>query len=259
MANATPQPIPGLSAVIITKNEVEDIEGCLRSIQGVVSEIIVFDSGSTDGTVELCRKLGAKVFVTDWPGFGPQKNRAIDAASGQWILSLDADERVSPKLSQEIFALLQDNPRHSAFRIPRKSSFCGRFMRHSGWCPDYVIRLFLKEQGRFEGMVHEKIIHAGTLGTLNHTITHLSIKDIEEALEKLNTYSSAGAQILLKKERKSSILEAFLRGFWMFFRTYFIKLGFLDGREGFVLAIINAENSFYKYAKLTLDSHRKNT
>ncbi|MGH8711465.1 MAG: glycosyltransferase family 2 protein, partial [Burkholderiales bacterium] len=130
-----------LSVIIITKNEEQNMRGCLESVSWA-DEIIVVDSGSTDGTVGICKEFGAKVLVTDWPGFGPQKNRSLDLATGDWVLSLDADERVPAELRSEIQSIIANPGVHVAFRIPRSSSYCGRVMRHSGWWPDYVTRLF---------------------------------------------------------------------------------------------------------------------
>ncbi|MDF3036657.1 MAG: glycosyltransferase family 2 protein, partial [Paucimonas sp.] len=147
-----------LSVVIITKNEAANIGACLASV-AFADERIIVDSGSTDGTIELARQAGATVIETaDWPGFGPQKNRALDAATGEWIFSIDADERVTKELQDEILMVL-GNARHAAYEVPRLSSFCGRFIRHSGWYPDYIVRLFRKDSGRFsDHLVHERVL-----------------------------------------------------------------------------------------------------
>lgn len=242
-----------LSVIIVAKNEAHDIADCIRSVQGLATEIIVFDSGSTDGTPELCRGLGAKVFETNWPGDGPQKNRALDVATGTWVLCLDADERVGDQLKHEIRSILKNGASHAAFRTPRSSSFCGRFMRHSGWWPDYIIRFFQRGKGRFTDVfTHTHLEYQGTLGTFKNPIIHLAIPALEESLEKMNAYSSAGANSLAERGKSSSITKAALRGLWMFFRVYLLKRGFLDGKEGFLLAVLNAEGSFHKHAKLAL-------
>lgn len=242
------------SVIIVAKNEAADIPDCIRSVHGLADEVIVFDSGSTDGTPGICRELGATVVETDWPGDGPQKNRALDLATGEWVLCLDADERVGEKLRAEILRVLAEGATHTAFRMPRSSSFCGKFMKHSGWWPDYIIRFFKRTEGRFtEVFTHTHLEHRGTLGTFSGPVIHLAIPELAESLEKMNAYSTAGARTLARKGRTSSVTVAAARGLWMFLRVYFLKLGFLDGREGFVLAVLNAEGSFHKYAKLALN------
>lgn len=247
-----------LSVIVVAKNEAHDIADCIRSVKDIALEVIVYDSGSTDGTPDICRELGAKVVVTDWPGDGPQKNRALDIAAGDWVLCLDADERAGPELRADILRVLAEGSSHSAFRSPRSSSFCGRFMKHSGWWPDYIIRFFKRGEGRFTDVrTHTHLEYKGTLGTLRGPVVHLAIPALEESLDKMNSYSSSGAATLRDKGRTSSVTEAAVRGLWMFFRVYFLKLGFLDGREGFVLAVLNAEGSFHKYAKIALDASKK--
>jgi len=246
-----------LSVIVVAKNEAHDIADCILSVKDFALETIVFDSGSTDGTPELCRRLGATVVETDWPGDGPQKNRALDTARGDWVLCLDADERASPALRAEILAILRDGSPHTAFRMPRSSSFCGRFMKHSGWWPDYIVRLFKRGEGRFTPMLtHTRLDHRGTCGTLRGPVIHLAMPDVEEALDKMNSYSTSGAKMLKAKGRRASMTGAAAHGLWMFFRTYVLKRGFLDGREGFMIAVLNAEASFHKYAKLALSDRR---
>jgi glycosyltransferase involved in cell wall biosynthesis len=240
-----------ISVIIIAKNESLDIPDCIKSVHGLAAEIIVLDSGSTDGTPEICRELGATVVETDWPGDGPQKNRALARCKGDWVLCLDADERVSPELKQEIQKTIDGNAEFGAYRMPRSSFFCGKFMRHSGWWPDYITRFFLRNSGKFTNVLtHTHLEFTGKLGTFRNPIIHLAIPAIEESLDKMNLYSSEGAKTLSLKGKKSSITKATLRGLWMFFKIFILKRGFLDGREGFVLAVLNAEGSFYRHAKL---------
>jgi len=240
-----------LSVIIITRNEAANILACIESVAWA-DEIVVVDSGSTDATVEICRKAGAKVFVHDWPGFGEQKNRALSYATGEWVLSIDADERVTPESRAEIEASIQCD--HTiAYEIPRLSSFCGRFMRHSGWHPDYVLRLFRREKGRFsDALVHESVLIHGSTARLQQPLLHYSYRDFDDVLSKLNSYSSAASVMLQRRGKKGSLKQALLHGLWAFFRTYFLRAGFLDGREGFMLAVMNAENSYYRYIKLWL-------
>jgi glycosyltransferase involved in cell wall biosynthesis len=246
-----------ISVVVITKDEAGAIERCLRSVDWA-DEVIVLDSGSTDRTVEISQKLGARVSVTaDWPGFGPQKNRALEQATGDWVLSLDADEWVTPDLRDEILNVISRPNGAMAFRVPRLSSFCGRFMRHSGWWPDYVTRLFRRGAARFsDDSVHERVIAEGKTGTLREPIMHETFVDLDELLQKMNSYSSLAAQEMRDGGRKAGLAGAVLRGLWAFVRTYFLRGGFLDGREGFMLAVATAEGTYYRYAKLMLVSKK---
>jgi glycosyltransferase involved in cell wall biosynthesis len=238
-----------LSVIVITKNEAQHISRCLASVSWA-DEIIVLDSGSDDNTVKLCQAYTDKVFVTDWPGFGIQKQRALDKASGDWVLSIDADEQVSPELKAEIQQAIQDN-QFDGFEIPRLSSYCGRDMKHGGWWPDYVLRLFKRELGKFSPeLVHERIEVSGTLAKLTHPLLHEAFINPEEVLHKINSYSSLGARKLHADGKQTSLSVAILKGLWTFLRTYFLKGSFLDGRQGLMLAISNAEGAYYKYVKL---------
>jgi glycosyltransferase involved in cell wall biosynthesis len=250
--------MPQISVIIITKNEENSILDCLSSVKWA-DEIIVLDSGSTDRTVEICQSQGAKVKATqDWQGFGKQKNRALALAKHEWILSIDADERVSETLHIEIEEAIRSNPLSTAFQIPRTSSFCGQFIHHSGWSPDYVTRLFKRGEAQFsEDIVHEKLMTKCQIKTLSSPLIHLSYDDLEDVLLKLNRYSSDGATMALAQNKQTSVINAVLRGLWAFFRTYIIKLGFLDGRMGFVLAVYNAETTYYKYLKLMILNNKK--
>ena len=247
-----------LSVVVITKNEVDVIGRCLESVAWA-DETIVLDSASEDATTDLARRLGARVETTaDWPGFGPQKNRALAFATGDWVLSLDADEWVSPGLRAAIEAAIAAPNGKCAFRMPRLSSYCGRFMRHSGWWPDHVTRLFRRGQARFsDDRVHERLIVSGAVGTLREPLLHEAIRDLGEALEKMNAYSTAGALMQFERGRKASLAGAVWHGAWTFFRTYVLRAGFLDGRAGFMLAVSNAEGAYYRYIKLMLLAEKR--
>lgn len=241
-----------LSVILITKNEAANVRACLESVTWA-DEIIVVDSGSIDGTLDIAREFTGNIYVhDDWPGFGKQKNRALDYATGDWVLSLDADERVTPKLRTEIGAVLA-NPQVSGYEIPRLSSFCGRFMRHSGWHPDYVLRLFRRGNGRFDEVpVHESVQLKGGTVRLKTPLLHYSYRDFDDVLDKLNRYSSAAAAVQKQRCKRGGLGTAVAHGLWSFIRTYFLRAGFLDGREGFMLAILNAEHSYYRYLKLML-------
>ena len=241
-----------ISVIIITKNEAHSIEACLKSIIWA-NEVIVVDSASDDETISICKKYGAKVFQNDWQGFGKQKNYALSKATGDWVLSIDADERVTPELEQEIRNTISSPQTTIAWEIPRLSSLCGRYIQHCGWRPDRVTRLFKREYANFsDEIVHEKLIANGKVGTLRNHLLHESIESLDEMLSKMNQYTSAGALILFEKNQKTSLTKAILKAFWAFFRCYFLRAGFLDGREGFIISVSMAESSYYKQLKLMM-------
>ena len=245
-----------LSVIIITKNEALNIRACLESVAWA-DEIIVVDSGSTDDTVAIAREFTLHVYQHDWPGFGAQKNRALGYASMDWVLSLDADECVTPDLRREVEAAIRNPDLNAAFKIPRLSSFCGRFMRHSGWWPDYVTRLFRRGMAQFsEDLVHERVIVTGSIGKVGQPLLHEAFRDLEELLTKINQYSTASALMLHKKNSSASLRKAVGHALWAFLRTYIIRAGFLDGREGFMLAVSTAEGTYYRYLKLMLISRK---
>lgn len=242
----------GLSVIIITKNEALNIRECLESVKWA-DEIIVVDSGSTDATVAICHEFTPHVYIHDWPGFGLQKNRALGYASKEWALSLDADERVTEELRSEIEAVIGGIASTEGYDIPRLSSFCGRYMQHSGWYPDYVTRLFQRHSGCFTNdLVHERVVINGKVERLKHNLLHESFRDLDQLLAKINHYSSAGAVMMGKKGRNATLTQAIFHGIWAFIRSYFIRAGFLDGAEGFMLAVSTAEGTYYRYVKRLL-------
>ena len=245
-----------LSVTVITKNEEHNIEACLRSVR-FADQLVVLDSGSTDATVEMALAMGAEVSIrADWRGFGIQKNRALELANSDWVLSLDADERVTPELQAEIEVALT-SPRFDAYSIPRLSSYCGQYMRHSGWYPDRVTRLFKRGAAKFsDDLVHEKLLSSSPIGQLQVALLHDSYRNFEDVLYKANLYSSAGAETLRAAGKTASLRTAIAHGLWAFIRTYFFRLGFLDGRLGFVLAISIAEATYYRYLKLWRIQHK---
>lgn len=237
-----------LSVIVITRDEAHNIRECLESVRWA-DELVVVDSGSTDGTQAVCREYTAKLIETDWPGYGPQKNRALEHATGEWILSIDADERVTPDLRREIEAAIT-NPGFAAYRMPRRSSYCGRFLRHGGWWPDRVTRLFRRGHARFsDAAVHERLEAQGPIGELQSPLLHFSFRDLEQVLNKVNSYSSAGAEMLVDRGKRGGLGAAVAHAVAAFVRTYVFKRGFLDGREGFMLAVSNAEGTYYRYLK----------
>lgn len=240
-------PSPLLSVTVITKNEAHRIERCLRSVD-FADERIVLDSGSTDGTVALARRLGARVEVSpDWPGFGPQKNRALDLAQGRWVLSIDADEEVTPGLRASILAALAVDDGSDAYWITRSSSFCGQPIRHGDWRNDRVLRLFRRSRARFTNdPVHERVDCPGTHRELAGLLLHDSIDSIADALEKTERYARLGASRLRARGRGGPV-SALVHGGWTFIRGYLLRLGFLDGRAGYTIAALNARGTFLRY------------
>ncbi|MBA2654531.1 MAG: glycosyltransferase family 2 protein [Gammaproteobacteria bacterium] len=241
-----------LSVIIITKNEADNILSCLDSVK-FANEIIVLDSGSTDETVSLCQQYTDNVHQVDWPGFGIQKNRALQKCTSAWVLAIDADEIVSSALRQEITTLIKNESLHSAYRIPRKSKYCNQFMAFGDWRKDSCVRLFKKDKAIFKELpVHEALIVDGTVGKLQGPLLHNSFSNFEEVLHKINDYSTLSATYKFAEGKRSGLLKAIVRGGWTFFRGYFLRLGFLDGRKGFMLAISNAEGCYYRYLKIML-------
>lgn len=240
-----------LSVTIICKNEARNIRACLESVKWA-DEIIVLDSGSTDGTIEIVKEYTDKCYQTDWPGFGVQKNRAIEYVSNDWVLSIDADERVSPLLKDNIQRLLADDPEaNSAYTIKRRSSYCGKYLKYGSWKKDYCVRLFQKGKAYFKEVpVHENLIVQGPIKTLPGLLIHESFRTLDEVIEKMNHYSSLTSTERFNKGQKSSLSKALRHAIWNFFYGYVFRLGFLDGREGFMLAISNSEGTFYRYMKL---------
>lgn len=238
-----------LSVTVITKNEAANIRACLESVAWA-DEIIVVDSGSTDDTVAICREFTSHVHVLDWPGFGKQKNRALGLATGDWVLSLDADERVTPELRSQIEQAMRD-AEHDGFYFPRLSQFCGKFIRHCGWYPDYVLRLFRRGAGRFsDDLVHETVLLQGTAGKLRSPLLHYTYRTADDVERKVEHYSASAAQQMFRAGRKATRLDAPLRGGWAFLRTYLLRLGVLDGAAGLAIARMNARTTWLKYRKL---------
>jgi glycosyltransferase involved in cell wall biosynthesis len=242
--------MPRLSLIIITKNEEAAIERCIRSASAIADEIVVVDSGSTDRTVALARGLGAKVIEPEgWPGYGPQKQRALGAANGEWVLSLDADEWIEGDLAREIENVLNGSPAAGGYRMPRRNRFCGEIVRHGGWWPDHVLRLFRRDRARFsDDPVHERAIVTGTIGTLNHPIEHNTIVNMADAEAKTDRYARLAAEALLANGRTSSLTAARIRGSAAFLRSFVLQLGFLDGETGYRVARYQASYTFKKWA-----------
>lgn len=245
-----------LSAIIITLNEEEDLPDCLRSLK-FCDEIIVVDNGSSDDTVKIAIDAGARVFqTTDWPGFGLQKQRALNNAKGDWIISVDADERVSPLLAAQILSAIS-NDGYDGFRLNRVNFFLGREMKYGGWSPDYILRVARRTRCSFDrSVVHEALMVDGTTNTLRGPLLHFSYKTIDEVLEKHTRYAKLGATKILDKASivKQSGFSPITRAIWTFVRHYFLKMGFLDGWRGSLAASAKAYETFWRY---TLAIRRK--
>jgi glycosyltransferase involved in cell wall biosynthesis len=240
-----------LSVVIITKNEESNLARTLQSVAWA-DEIVILDSGSTDRTREIAESFHAKFFVEEWKGFAAQKNSALQKATGDWILSLDADEEVELALASEIQQTLLQNNSVTGFWIPRKNFFLGRWIRHGGFYPDPKLRLFRRGAGQFEDrLVHEDIRISGRTAKLQNHLLHHAYPTLESYLEHMNRYSSLGAEMAVAANRRAgfSFLDIVIRPHLTFFYNYILRAGFLDGREGLLLHLYHANYVSWKYAK----------
>ncbi len=242
--------MPTLGIAIITKNAAAHLDACLAALTWA-DRIVVLDSGSTDNTLDIARSHGAEIHQTpDWPGFGPQKNRCLALLDTDWILALDADEVLTPELIDEIRSTLAE-PQADVYALPRLSNYCGRWIRHSGWHPDFVSRLFKRGTSRYsEDLVHERLIFTGSAIRLQNHMLHYSFDDLDQVLAKVNSYSTAGAKQRQLRGQQASLGKALWHGLLAFVRSYILRRGFMDGREGFILAVSNAEGTYYRYLKL---------
>ncbi len=240
-----------ISAVIITFNEEHRLEDALRSLRGLAREVVVVDSRSTDGTVKLAKKFGCRVFARDWTNYADQKNFGNGKADSAWILSLDADERVSPELKSEILSLPAGDPGCDGYSIPRLVRYLGRWIRHSGWYPDRRVRLFRKAAARWEGeYVHEKLVLQGRITKLRHPIHHFTYRHISDHVSRINAFSGLGAKKLYARRKKCRWYHLLFLPPARFVRSYFLRRGFLDGFAGLVIAVLNGYAVFLRYAKL---------
>jgi glycosyltransferase involved in cell wall biosynthesis len=243
--------VPRLSLIVIARNEEAAIGRCLGSA-AFADEIVVVDNDSSDKTVEIARSFRAKVIkAPDWPGFGPQKNRALKAATGDWVLSLDADEWVGPALSAAIKRVMADSDAADGYEMPRRSRFRGKVIRYGGWWPDHVLRLFRRERGRFsDDPVHERLIVDGRVERLRAPIDHDAIADAADAREKASRYAAIAAAELARKGVQANGFTALGHAAWAFFNTYFVRAGFLDGRAGLGVALYNTRYTWQKWQRL---------
>lgn len=239
-----------LSVAIITKDEEQSLPDCLRSVS-FADDIVVVDSASADRTVEIARVAGCRVFNEPWKGYGPQKNMAVEKCRHDWVLILDADERVADGSREELErAIKSPGAGVSAYSVKRRNFLNGRWIKRLGWWPDELVRLVRKDKGSFKTLVHERWTASGAVAPLNVFIEHHPFTGYEEMLKKLNEYSSLGAAELYRSGRRAGTLAPFSHAAAMFFKMYFLKLGFMEGFDGFIIAATNAGGSFFKYAKL---------
>lgn len=239
-----------LSAIVITKNEAHNLRDCLAALNWV-HEIVVVDAESEDGTADIAAGLTDKVFVRPWEGYARAKNFALAQCTGDWVLWIDADERVTPELRDEICALLSAPPPCEGYEIPRLANFLGKWIMHGGWYPGHVLRLFRRDGASFnERAVHEGVQLKGKIGRLQNHLLHFTDPNLEHYFEKFNRYTSLAAEELWQQGRTARWWDLLLRPLWFFLRMYVFKTGFWDGMEGFILARLSAAYVFAKYAKL---------
>jgi glycosyltransferase involved in cell wall biosynthesis len=242
---------PPVTVYLLSLNEAGQIREVLESVKWA-DEIILVDSFSTDGTVEIAREYGARILSEKFCGFGALRNKALDAARHDWILSIDADERCTPELAEEVRRELARGPSCDAYHVPRRSHFLGRWMRHCGWYPDYrQPQFFNRRKMRYaEDLVHETYVLNGRLGHLQEHALQYPWPTLEIATAKLQRYSTLMAQRYFEAGRKSSVVKTALSPLAMFAKVYLVQRGFLDGRHGLILATLYAYYTFLKYAKL---------
>lgn len=242
---------PFLSACIITLNEEKNIARCIKSLD-FLSDIIVVDSGSTDNTVEIAKSLGAKVYTRKFDNYINQKNYAIGLAKNDWVVVIDADEEISPNLKQELLERFHFGvEKIGGFKTPRLTYYLGQWIRHGGWYPNLQIKIFNRKVSQFKGdLVHETVVSTLPLVQLKNPIYHYPYESISEHIDYLNKYSSLDALQKLKKGKRSGVFKAFIKFLYKFIWTYFFRLGFLDGRVGFIVCFVGSFYNFAKYVKL---------
>lgn len=240
-----------LSVVVITKNEEKNVRECLSSVLWA-NEIIVVDAGSTDSTLDIAKEFTKKVYSRPWDGYGAAKNYGLTQCTGEWVFSLDADERVTSELREEILdKFLSVDQKVAAFSVPRRANFLGKWIYHCGWYPGRITRVFRRSAGRFtEEKVHERLEIQGKIIPLHSDLLHYTDPDLKSYFEKSNKYTSLAAEELLDRNKRFSLMKLIVNPIWIFIRMYILKLGFLDGIPGLILCVLSANYVFAKYAKL---------
>ncbi len=242
--------MPGVTAVINTLNEAAHIAAAIESVR-FADEVLVVDAHSTDETVAIARRYTDRVIVRDWPGYIAQKNFAADEARHDWILSIDADERVTPELAAEIRALLAAAPPRAGYRVPRLSRYLGRWIRSTDWYPDYQLRLYDRRRGRWQGRyVHESVKVDGEPGRLQADLLHYTYRDVSHHLQTIDRYTTLAAKQMYEDGRRAGLRHLALNPVAAFLRNYVARAGFRDGRAGFVVSVLNAYYVLLKFVKL---------
>jgi glycosyltransferase involved in cell wall biosynthesis len=239
-----------ISVAIITKNEEANIRGCLESVRWA-DDIVVVDSGSTDRTLEICGEFAVRVFAEEWKGYARQKNSAVAKTRHEWVLSLDADERVTEKLREEIARTLDSGPLPNGYFLARRNYFLGKWIKRCGWYPDHNLRLFRKERGIFEEReVHEKVRVQGEVGTLKEPLEHFTYRTLSDFLQRLDRYSTLAAREMRREGRRFRRRDFFFRPPFTFFQMYLLRAGFLEGYSGLLLSVLYGFYTLAKYSKL---------
>ena len=244
--------MPLLSAILITRNEEQDLPGTLTSLQGLADEVVVVDSGSTDQTCEVARQAGARVMVRTFTGFDEQKNFAAEQSSHDWVFSIDADEVISPQLRASLRAWKDREPEYVAYQVGRQTNYLGAWIRHSGWYPEYHLRLYRRDHARFVGKLHESLHADGPIGRLNGDLLHYTVRSLAEHYAKLEVFTTLAAEDLYARGGRSWRGAMFIAAPWTFLQRLVFRLGFLDGYRGLLIAWTSARYVWMKYRKLGL-------
>ena len=242
--------MPGVSVIVITLNEAAHIEACLQSVAWA-DDVVVVDSGSTDGTPALARAKGARVVERGWPGYSEQKNFAAAEARHDWVLSVDADERVTPELAAEIKTRLDSSPTETGFRVPRVTWHLGKWIRTTDWYPDYQLRLYDRRRAKWASRrVHESVSAEGEVGRLRNDLQHYAYRDIGHHHQTMDRYTTLAAEEMHANGRRAGVFHLTIHPWAAFMRNYILRRGFLDGSAGFIISVMNAYYVFLKFAKL---------
>ena len=242
--------MPALTAILIAYNEELDLPRALASLSGIADEIILVDSGSTDGTCEIARTFGARVFARAMDGFAEQKNYAASLASNDWIFCIDCDHELSPELRASMLAWKQQAPAQNAYEIPLLTNYLGGWIRHSGWYPEYKVLLFRRDKGKFVGALHERVDAEGPAGRLSGHLFHYTITSLAEHRAKLDAMSTLAAEDMFAHGRKSWRGAMIVAPPWTFVQRIVFQLGVLDGRRGWLIAWLSGSHIYLKYRKL---------
>lgn len=240
-----------LSVILIAKNEERNIKACLSSVEWADEIVVLVDSRTEDKTAELAQQFTTKVYTIEWRGYSSTKNVAIEKSTGEWIFWIDADERVTQELKDEIQRAISRSDDVDGYMIPRLAHFLGRWIKHCGWYPGYVLRLFKRGSAHFnDALVHEGLEFEGKIGKLSQPLLHYTDREIEHYFRKYNEYTSLASKDIYRKGKKFHVIDLIFRPFFTFIKMYILRLGFLDGIQGLILSVFSANYVFTKYAKL---------